>query len=150
MAKHIARIEWSRGEAAFADGRYSRGHTISFDGGVSIAASSSPSVIPAPLSVVEAADPEELLIASLSSCHMLTFLDLARRAGFIIDRYEDNAEGTLGKNEAGRFCITSVTLKPQITYSGAAPSPEQLHDLHHKAHELCFIANSVNCPVIVE
>jgi len=152
MALHTAKVEWSREAEApdFAKGKYSRAHVISFDGGVSMPGSASPSVVRPPLSVEAAADPEELLIASLSSCHMLTFLDLARRAGFVVDSYIDNAEGGLAKNESGRYAIGSVTLHPQITYTGAAPSAEQLADLHHKSHELCFIANSVNFPVSVE
>lgn len=152
MAKHTARIEWSREADAqeFAKGHYSRAHIVSFDGGVSIPGSASPGVVRAPYSTEAAADPEEMLIAALSSCHMLTFLDLARRAGFVVDHYEDNAEGTLGRNEAGRFALQLVTLHPRIAFAGAPPPAEQLADLHHKSHDLCFIANSVNFPVRVE
>ncbi len=152
MATHTAKIEWTREADAkdFAKGQYSRGHLVIFDGGVSIPGSSSPSVVRPPLSVEAAADPEELLIAALSSCHMLTFLDIARRAGFVIDSYIDNAEGGLVKHESGRYSLGSVTLHPQIVFAGTEPSAEQLADLHHESHELCFIANSVNFPVIIE
>lgn len=151
MSAHTATISWRRGEHEFADGKYSRAHLISFDGGVSIAGSSSPSVVKLPLSKEDAADPEELLIAALSSCHMLTFLDLARRAGFVIDAYDDAAEGKMGKNAKGAIAITQVTLKPKIVWIGEnTPSAEQLHDLHHRAHELCFIANSFAGEVVVE
>jgi organic hydroperoxide reductase OsmC/OhrA len=143
MSAYTATISWTRGDAAFTDGKYSRGHTISFDGGVSIAGSSSPHVVKVPLSKEDAADPEELLIAALSSCHMLTFLDLARRASFVVDAYDDVAEGKMSKDERGRLAVTQVTLNPNIAWSGEKqPSAAELHDLHHKAHELCFIANS--------
>jgi len=151
MATHTAKIEWTRNpDEDFGHGKYSRGHLVIFDGGVSIPGSSSPSVVHPPYSVEAAADPEELLIASLSSCHMLTFLDIARRAGFVVDSYIDHAEGGLVKHENGRYSLGSVTLHPQIVFAGEAPSAEQLTDLHHKSHELCFIANSVNFPVNVE
>ncbi|HEX8901194.1 OsmC family protein [Vitreimonas sp.] len=151
MAAHVATISWKRGEQAFADGKYSRAHLISFDGGVSIAGSSSPSVVKLPLSKEDAADPEELLIAALSSCHMLTFLDLARRAGFVIDSYDDTAEGKMGKNAKGAIAVTHVVLRPKIVWIGEkTPTAEELHDLHHRAHELCFIANSFAGEVVVE
>lgn len=150
MASHVATISWSRGDAAFSDGKYSRAHEISFDGGVSIAGSSSPSVVKLPLSKEDAADPEELLIAALSSCHMLTFLDIARRAGFVADSYVDAAEGVMGKDERGKIAVTKVTLNPKIRWSGEKqPSAAELHDLHHKAHEACFIASSYRGEVVV-
>jgi len=151
MSVHIATIAWKRGEQPFSDGKYSRAHMISFDGGVSIAGSSSPSVVRVPLSKEDAADPEELLIAALSSCHMLTFLDLARRAGFVVDAYDDIAEGQMGKTAEGRMAVVQVTLKPRIVWSGdKQPNGEDLASLHHKSHELCFIANSFTGEVVVE
>jgi organic hydroperoxide reductase OsmC/OhrA len=114
VSTHTAIIEWSRGDQIFTDGKYSRAHTVSFDGGVSIAGSSAPSVVRAPLSKVKAADPEEMLVASLSMCHMLTFLDLARKAGFVIGSYLDDAEGVMGKDDRGRLAVTHVTLKLTI------------------------------------
>ena len=151
MATHSATLTWQRNSNEdFAKGKYSRAHKIAFDGGVSIDASSSPTVVRVPLSREDAVDPEEMLVAAMSSCHMLTFLDLARRAGFVVDVYVDPAEGVLDKDERGRFAITKVTLKPHITWGeGKAPDAAQLHELHHKAHELCFIANSFRGEVVI-
>ncbi|MBI1250255.1 MAG: OsmC family peroxiredoxin [Alphaproteobacteria bacterium] len=151
MATYTASLTWSRGDLAFEKGRYSRGHEIAFDGGVTMPASSSPHVVPVPLSREDAVDPEEMLVAALSSCHMLTFLDLARRAGFVIETYADDAEGALEKLEDGRMAITRVTLRPRIAWGGGrAPTQSELDDLHHKAHSLCFIANSFSGEVKVE
>jgi organic hydroperoxide reductase OsmC/OhrA len=151
VSTHTAIIERSRGDQIFTDGKYSRAHTVSFDGGVSIAGSSAPSVVRAPLSKVEVADPEEMLVASLSMCHMLTFLDLARKAGFVIGSYLDDAEGVMGKDDRGRLAVTHVTLKLTIAWSGAVlPTEDNIEDLHHKAHDLCFIANSFRGEVVVE
>lgn len=143
MASYTATILWTRDDAVFTDGQYSRAHEITFDGGITIAGSSSPHVVKLPLSREDAVDPEEMLVASLSSCHMLTFLDIARRAGFAIDAYSDVAEGKMGKDERGRLAVTQVKLNPVILWSGEKqPAPEEVRELHHKAHELCFIANS--------
>jgi organic hydroperoxide reductase OsmC/OhrA len=150
MANHLAAVRWERGEAPFTDGQYSRAHTISFDGGVTLVGSASPHVVKAPLSREDAVDPEELLVAALSACHMLVFLDLARRAGHCVDRYEDNAEGRLSKDDRGRLAVTEVTLRPRIAWAGAAPSTSEIDDLHHKAHDGCFIANSFRGDVCVE
>ena len=143
MASYTATVNWTRDDAAFSDGQYSRSHDITFDGGITVAGSSSPHVVKLPLSREDAIDPEEMLVAALSSCHMLTFLDLARRAGFVIDAYNDKAEGKMGKDERGRYAVTQVKLNPVIIWSGdKQPEPEEIRELHHKAHELCFIANS--------
>lgn len=153
MATHeyLARIHWQRGEAAFIDNRYSRGHTWQFDGGVQVPASSSPHVVRVPYSVEAAVDPEEALVAALSSCHMLTFLYLAARGGWRVDAYTDDAVGVMGRNAAGRQAIVSVTLRPRVSYSGERqPTPEDIAQLHHHAHEECFIANSVSTEVRVE
>jgi organic hydroperoxide reductase OsmC/OhrA len=153
MAKHLykATVSWRRGDGEFAKGRYSRGHTWRFDGGIEVPASASPQVVPKPYVVEAAVDPEEAFIASLSSCHMLTFLDLARRAGFVIESYEDEAEGVMEKNTAGKYWISRVTLRPRIAWGGdKQPSQDDLARLHHVAHEECFIANSVKTDVNVE
>jgi organic hydroperoxide reductase OsmC/OhrA len=143
MAAYTATLLWTRDDAAFTDGQYSRAHEISFDGGVTMAASSSPHVVKLPLSRADAVDPEEMLVASLSSCHMLFFLDFARRAGFVIDAYNDKAEGVMAKDERGRMAMTQVKLNPIIIWAGdKTPAPEEVRELHHKAHEACFIANS--------
>lgn len=150
MAAYTATLTWVRGDETFADGKYSRGHEIAFDGGVTMPASSSPHVVKLPLSREDAVDPEEMLVASLSSCHMLFFLDFARRAGFVVDAYVDQAEGVMGKDDRGRIAMTQVKLNPQIAWSGEkTPAPEEVRELHHKAHEACFIANSFRGDVAI-
>ncbi len=151
MAVYTAVIDWALREGDdFPKGRYSRAHTIAFDGGVILPASSSPHVVPLPWSDASAVDPEEMLVASLSNCHMLTFLDLARRDGFFITHYRDAAEGVMSKLENGKWALTRVTLKPVITFEGRAPTPAEMDHLHHRAHEDCFIANSVTTEIVVE
>jgi organic hydroperoxide reductase OsmC/OhrA len=150
MSTYTATLTWRRGEQPFADGKYSRGHEIAFDGGFSIAGSSSPHVVRPPLSREDAADPEELFVAALASCHMLFLLDFARRGGFVVDSYVDAPEGVLAKNAEGKMAMTKITLKPRVQWSGdKRPSADELADLHHRAHEACFIANSFNGEVVV-
>lgn len=151
MKTHIYRatISWRRDEGDFPKGRYSRRHLWRFDGGIDVPGSASPSVVPKPYAVEDAVDPEEAFVASLSSCHMLTFIDIARRAGFVIDSYDDEAEGLMEKNESGQSWISAVTLRPRIVYAGRQPSAEELEQLHEQAHELCFISNSVKTAVTV-
>ena len=144
MATYRATIVWERGGAAFVDNRYSRGHRWQFDGGIEVPASSSPHVVPLPLSVATAVDPEEAFVASLSSCHMLTFLHIAAKRGFAVDTYRDEAIGEMKKNAEGKLAITVVTLRPAITISGGRhPTREELEAMHHEAHDQCFIASSV-------
>ena len=151
MSHYTAIVSWTRGDQAFLDNRYSRGHVWRFDGGIEVPASSSPSVIPLPMSRAEAVDPEEAFVASLSSCHMLWFLSLAAKAGFIVDRYEDRAEGLMAKNQQGKFAMTRVTLRPLVVFSGAhLPDKARLEGLHHAAHEECYIASSVRTEVLCE
>jgi organic hydroperoxide reductase OsmC/OhrA len=151
MTAHTATVIWTRGDQNFLDRKYSRAHEIKFDGGVTLAGSSSPDVVKLPMSRVDAADPEEMLVASLSMCHMLFFLDFASRAGFTVDRYEDPAVGVMGKDERGRIAMTKATLKPQVAWSGdKRPSPADVAELHHKSHEACFIANSFRGEVVID
>jgi organic hydroperoxide reductase OsmC/OhrA len=151
MSIHTATVDWrlQAGED-FAKGRYSRAHTLAFDGGVTAVGSSSPSVVPLPWSDPAGVDPEEMFVAALSACHMLTFLDLARRAKFMIARYTDPAEGQMVKDDQGRSWIGVVTLRPNIAFDGAAPDDATLTALHEAAHHACFIANSVRSDVRVE
>lgn len=150
MAVYTATVDWVRGEGeAFTDNRYSRRHQWSFDGGVSFRASASPHVV-GKWADPAGVDPEEAFVASLSSCHMLTFLHLAGRAGHVIDRYTDVAEGRMEKNGAGRMWVARVVLRPRIVWGGEAPGAAEVADLHHRAHEDCFIANSVRTDVVVE
>jgi organic hydroperoxide reductase OsmC/OhrA len=151
MSTYTATIRWSRdGAEGFAKGQYSRAHEWAFDGGHVIPASASPHIVPAPWSDPAGVDPEEAFVASLSSCHMLFFLDFARRAGFVIDRYTDEAEGELANGADGKTAMTRVTVRPRLAWDGDAPDPAALADLHHKAHEACFIANSVTTDVRVD
>ena len=151
MSHYLATVAWKRGEQPFTDGKYSRGHVWRFDGGVEVPAASSPHVVKPPLSPLDAVDPEEAFVASLSSCHMLFFLDFARRAGFRIDAYEGTAEGVLAKGADGKMAMTVVTLRPRVAFSGdKQPTATDLDDLHHRSHEACFIANSVKTVVRVE
>ena len=151
MHRYEARIAWQRGGAVFTDHRYSRGHEWSFDGGVTVPASSSPLTVKAPYSVAQAVDPEEALVAAASSCHMLWFLSLAAQRGFVVDRYADEAFGVMEKNAAGKLAFTRITLRPRIEFGGTTPpSAAELAALHHAAHEECFIANSLKCEVVVE
>jgi organic hydroperoxide reductase OsmC/OhrA len=151
MSSYAATIRWSRTNAGdFAKGQYSRAHEWAFDGGAAVPASASPHIVPAPWSDAAGVDPEEAFVASLSSCHMLFFLDFARRAGFVIDDYVDQAEGVLEKGTDGKMAMTRVTLHPRVTWGGDAPDEAAVADLHHRAHEACFIANSVTTEVKVE
>jgi organic hydroperoxide reductase OsmC/OhrA len=151
MVTHTAKVEWQRQGEAFVDRRYSRAHRWSFDGGASVPASSSPHVVKAPFSNPANVDPEEGLVAALSSCHMLWFLDLAARHGFRIDRYVDAAEGRMARNAAGKEWMAEVTLKPDIAFSGPkVPTDADVEALHHEAHAECFIANSVRSTVRTE
>lgn len=136
-------VAWNRHDAVFTDSRYSRAHTWSFDGGAVVAASSSPHIVPLPYSRAENVDPEEAFIASLSSCHMLMFLAIAAKAGFVVDRYRDRAVGTMGFDPKRRMIVDTVTLHPEVSWSGKAPSRDEEEAFHHDAHEQCFLANSV-------
>ena len=148
---HTATVVWERGEEPFIDRRYSRRHLIRFDGGAQVAGSSSPSVVRPPLSDPSAVDPEELFLASLATCPMLWFLDIAARNRFRVDRYEDEAEGVMEKDAQGKMAITRVTLRPAARFSGESiPTREEIERLHHEAHQQCFIASSVKSEVRCE
>ncbi|MEO7505280.1 MAG: OsmC family protein [Sphingomicrobium sp.] len=151
MSAHTATVRWSASPGEeFARGQYSRAHEWRFDGGAVVAASASPLVVPAPWSDAGAVDPEEAFVASLAACHMLFFLDFARRSGAVVTAYEDAAEGAMAKGDDGRVRITRVTLRPKIAWGGDAPDAAALAALHDKAHHACFIANSVTCEVVIE
>ena len=148
---HTALIRWRLGDADFLGKRYGRAHTWTFDGGLEVPASSSPHVVPLPMSDASAVDPEEAFVASLSSCHMLWFLDIASRAGWAVESYEDAAEGRMGRNGAGKLVLDVVTLRPRTRFAGARmPDAAALTALHHEAHEECFLANSVRCEIRCE
>jgi organic hydroperoxide reductase OsmC/OhrA len=151
MSTYTATIRWSRnGAEGFTKGQYSRAHEWSFDGGAIVPASASPHIVPHPHSDIGGVDPEEAFVASLSSCHMLFFVDFARRANFTVDDYVDEAEGVLEKRADGKMAMTRVTLRPRVTWGGEAPDATAIADLHHRAHEACFIANSVSTKVTID
>lgn len=152
MADHRATITWqgSATPADFMKGKYSREHAWAFDGGITVLASPSPSVVPAPWSSSAHVDPEEAYVASVASCHMLTFLYVAAKAGFAVASYRDEAVGVMTKNERGVPWVSTITLTPAITYAGdKQPTAEELATLHHAAHDGCFIANSVKTEIVV-
>jgi len=151
MSEYKTVVAWNRDGARFTDNRYSRGHRWLFDGGVEVPASSSHKVVPLPLSVEKAVDPEEAFVVSLSSCHMLWFLSIAAKRGFLVDSYRDEAVGVIGKNTNGKLAMTRVTLHPDVRFSGdKRPTPDDLSAMHHESHELCFIASSVKTVVRCE
>ncbi len=151
MSEHITIIHWKRNQAKFIDNRYSREHTWQFDGGIEIAASASPHVIPKPYSNAACIDPEEAFVASLSSCHMLWFLSIAAKKRFVVECYIDRAIGLMEKNKDGKVAITKVRLRPQITFIGDnLPTDKQVEEMHQEAHHSCFLASSVKTEIIVE
>jgi organic hydroperoxide reductase OsmC/OhrA len=151
MAKYRASLAWSLKDGDdFLAGRYGRGHSLTFGSGVAVPGTASHHIV-GKWAAPDAVDPEEMFVASLSQCHMLTFLHKAREAGFTVTAYRDNAEGVMEKiDTAGRMAVTKVWLRPEIAYAGRAPSASEADHLHHAAHEECFIANSVKTEVAVE
>ena len=151
MSEHLATVEWSRGDQDFTGNRYSRAHDWRFDGGAVVRGSSAPTSVPEPLSDPAAVDPEEALVAALSSCHMLFFLAFAAKGGFVVDSYRDEAVGLLGRDDRGKISITTITLRPAVVFSGETrPDAAAIEGLHHRAHEACYIANSIRAEVTVE
>jgi organic hydroperoxide reductase OsmC/OhrA len=151
VSTYTATIRWTRNpETDFAKGQYSRAHSWEFDGGLTVPASPSPHVVPQPWSDLAAVDPEEAFVASLASCHMLFFVDLARRAGFTVDSYVDEAEGVLEKREDGKMWMSQVTMHPRVEFSGdKRPSVADIADLHPRAHPQGFFPNRVTPMVVV-
>ena len=151
MAYYSAQLQWQRNEGeAFTDQRYSRRHTLRFDGGAVLAGSSSPAVVPLPFSDPAAVDPAEMFVDSLSTCHMLWFFRIAASRCHVVDTYDDDAQGVMARDAQRRMVMTVVTLRPGVRFSGTAPEAQALAALHHEAHEQCFIANSVKTEVRVE
>jgi organic hydroperoxide reductase OsmC/OhrA len=148
MATYTAAVRWQRNGAVFSDKKYGRSHVWSFDGGAQVPGSSSPHVVPVPYSDPAAVDPEEAFVAAVSSCHMLWFLSIACKKGLIVESYDDEAEGLMQKNAAGKQAITRVTLRPKVAFSGPAPDLESFRAMHDEAHQECFIANSIKSEVV--
>jgi len=150
VSLYTATILWERNNQLFTDNQYSRAHRWLFDGGLEVPASASPQIVPLPFSVAENVDPEEAFVASLSSCHMLFFLAIAARQKLTVDRYQDAAEGLLEKNPQGHLAMTLVTLKPQVEFKGDHPGMDVVDQIHQRAHQECFIANSVVTQIVIE
>ena len=152
MSNYIATVSWRRAEdETFTNNEYSRGHEWTFDGGLTVPASSSPHVVALPFSVEDNVDPEEAFVASISSCHMLFFLSIAAKRRLVIDDYLDEAVGIMAANADGLICMTQVTLRPRVVFTGAKqPSIEQIEKMHHQSHQQCFIANSVKTEIVIE
>ncbi|MBK8741271.1 MAG: OsmC family protein [Betaproteobacteria bacterium] len=151
MAQYEAEVIWQRGEEPFLDNRYSRRHVLRFDGGIDVPGSASPHVVPLPMADAAAVDPEEAFVSALSSCHMLWFLSVAVKRRFRVDSYHDKAVGTMARDARGKLAITTVTLRPDVRFSGERlPAPEEIAAMHHAAHDECFIANSVTTEVRCE
>lgn len=147
MSKHLASLRWNRNGKPFTYEGYSRDHEWIFEGGQRLTGSAAEAFLGSP----EGVDPEEAMVVALSSCHMLTLLAIAAKKGWTVESYDDDAEGTLGKNDAGKLSLTRVTLRPRIIFAeGKTPDAEALQRLHHQAHENCFIANSVKTEVVIE
>ncbi len=147
MSEHHATIDWKRETPDFAYETYNRDHDWQFDAGVTVRASATPAYLGSDICV----DPEEAFVASLSSCHLLTFLAIACKKRFTVDGYRDQAVGVLEKDGSGRLAIVQVTLRPQVRFGGEkTPTPEELVQMHDQAHHACFIANSVKTEVVVE
>ena len=152
MHAYSATIAWTNDSPEnFASNKYTRSHKWTFDGGVTVPASSSPLSVRLPYSIEAAVDPEEALVAAASSCHMLSFLYVAAKAGFVADSYTDNAVGEMTSSPEGKQWISRITLDPQIEWTGdKLPSKDDLRHLHHEAHELCYIANSIRSEIVIK
>ncbi len=149
--KHYAKLRWKKKpEEVFTNHKYSRLHTWLFDGGTAVRASSSPEIIPAPMSDVSAIDPEEAFIAALSSCHMLFFLSVTASRQYVVDSYEDEVEGITEKDENKKISITKITLRPKVIFSGDnIPSSNEIKFFHETAHKKCYLANSVKAKISI-
>lgn len=144
--RYTAVVAWSSDAETHRSGRYSRAHQWRFDGGAVVPGSAGPSVPGADPSAV---DPEEALVAAVSSCHMLFFLAIARKHGLTVTAYEDEAEGVMAPNAAGKLYVSTITLRPRITFDGPADTAV-VDEVHHLAHAECYLANSIRGDVIIQ
>ena len=152
MADHTAKVRWEISEGEdFPSNTYRRAHSWSFDGGLSVPGSAAPGYLPAALIDESAVDPEEALLASAASCHMLYFLAYAAKAGFTMTSYEDNPEGKVEKNEAGDPWVSAIVMRPRAVFTGdKRPTGDEIEKLHHRAHKSCIIANSLKSALTIE
>ena len=142
MAEHRIALKWFKGDVPFTYEAYPRNHTIAFKGGAPVMFSAAPAYKGDPAK----GDPEDMLVAALSSCHMLSFLAICAKKRITVEAYDDEATGWL-ENEDGKLWMTRVVLRPKVRTDAAA---EILAEIHHLAHEACFIANSVKTRIVVE
>jgi organic hydroperoxide reductase OsmC/OhrA len=149
-SEHRASIEWRRTGPDFAYETYDRGHVWRFDEGLAVPGNAARANVPRSAPEARGVDPEQAFVAALSACHMLWFLHLACRDKLVVERYADDARGVLAKNAEGREAMTRVTLRPVVSFSGAAPTPERHAALHEQAHRHCYIANSVKTEIVLE
>ena len=147
MSEHKANVQWARGKNEFNHESYNRDHAVTYESGIEIKASAAPAFHGNP----DYVDPEEALVGALSSCHMLTFLAIAAKKRLTVESYEDDAVGFLEKNGDGRMAVTRATLRPKVVWGGdKTPTSEEIEKIHEKAHQACFIANSVLTAVTIE
>src|SRR5215472_976677 len=146
MSEHRAQLRWRRTSSDFTYNSYNRAHEVLFkDGSVALPGSAAAEF----RGDADRVDPEEQFVASLSACHMLSFLAIAARKRITVDSYEDNAVGFLEKADDGKLRMTRVILRPSVRL-GEGSSSAAIVEIHHLAHETCFIANSVTTSVAVE
>ena len=151
MGLYRATSDWSlKAGEDFAKGRYSRGHSVVFGAGFEASGTASHQIVGNRWSVEGAMDPEEMLVGAINTCHMLSFLHIAREAGFVVTRYRDEAVGEMTRRDDGEMWVSKVTLRPEVTYEGRQPTPAERDEMHHAAHHICFIANSVKTEIVVE
>lgn len=150
MHSYQATVHWKLDDQSFTENKYSRKHSWTFDGGLTVPASASPQVVPAPLTDSSAIDPEEAFVASLSSCHMLWFLSIASKKGYLVEDYKDQANGFMEQNKEGKWAITQVILNPDVHFGNKyRPKRVVFDQIHRQAHQECFIAHSVKTEITI-
>lgn len=147
MSDHRITLNWQRNGASFERGNYPKDHAVRYLGGQTLAVSSAAAYG----GNAALADPEQMLLSALASCHMLTFLAVAANRGYVVDQYLDDAECELGKNAEGATAVVTATLRPAVRFSGdKQPSAEDYDKLHERAHKGCFVGQSLKTEVRVE
>lgn len=147
MSDHRIRLEWTATEHPKHSGTYSRDHKAIISPQVTIPVSAAADY----MGDSELADPEQLLVSALASCHMLYFLAICEGSGYTVSTYEDDAIGKVSKSPEGFLWVSSITLRPKVSFSSEKqPDRDALERLHHRAHKGCFIANSIRSKVSIE
>ena len=147
MTEHRITLNWQRGDAAFERGNYPKDHKVQYVGGQTLGVSASADYG----GNGAMADPEQMLLSALSSCHMLTFLAVAANRGFVVDQYLDDAECEIGKNDDGVTAVVWALLRPSVSFSGDKfPGLEEYDKLHERAANACFVGQSLKTEVTIE